>query len=98
NSLKYAFPSSKNGKLTIDFFISDNEYFNIIIADNGVGLPENTDIENADTLGLNLIKDLATQLKSKLVLEREEGTKYTLKFKFKKKFIKSGETNPPEVF
>lgn len=59
-----------------------NEVTNFVltVSDNGVGLPENFNLENADTLGLQLISILVDQLEGKLELKRDSGTEFTIRF------------------
>ena len=60
NSVKYAFPQSK-GTLTIKLK-SLPQQMELTIADNGIGLPKDIDIENPEKLGLQLVKNLINQL------------------------------------
>ncbi|HWQ48922.1 MAG TPA: hypothetical protein VN414_08245 [Methanosarcina sp.] len=52
----------------------------MIISDNGVGIPENLDIEDLDSLGMQLIISLVDQLNGKLELKRNDGTAFTIRF------------------
>ncbi|MDY9927712.1 PAS domain-containing protein [Methanosarcina sp.] len=54
--------------------------FALAISDNGVGLPENFNIEDSDTLGLQLISVLIDQLDGKLELRRDLGTEFIIRF------------------
>ena len=54
--------------------------FVLTISDNGVGIPENLDIEDLDTLGLQLVTSLVDQLDGELELKRNNGTEFTMKF------------------
>jgi PAS domain S-box-containing protein len=81
NSLKYAFPDNKIGNITVELH-SHNEEYELVISDNGVGLPEELDFRNVQsTLGLQLINSLVSQLDGSIQLDRSHGTKYTIKFK-----------------
>ncbi|MGB3787919.1 MAG: histidine kinase dimerization/phosphoacceptor domain -containing protein [Phormidesmis sp.] len=67
NSLKYAFPPSSQqqpiqGTIEITAELTDSKHFSICYRDSGVGLPEELDIENARTLGLQLITSLTEQM------------------------------------
>ncbi|WP_292485793.1 sensor histidine kinase [Methanohalobium sp.] len=77
NSLKYAF-SDDNGIINIKFY--SNNCYVLIIEDNGKGIPDNIDIENPDTLGLQLINTLIKQLNGEIVLDRKNGTKFIIRF------------------
>jgi two-component sensor histidine kinase len=46
-----------------------------------VGLPENLDMENVETLGLKMVKILVNQLKGTLEVDRANGTRFKIIFK-----------------
>lgn len=78
NSLKYAFPGNKEGKISIKFRHHPN--FNILtISDNGIGIKESVDLNEPKTFGLQLISILSKQIDGQLSLNRKLGTKYILK-------------------
>lgn len=63
NSIKYAFPKNKkNKKIYKSIHIQDVT----IYIDNGIGLPEDLVIEEADILGWTIIKALSSQLDGKI--------------------------------
>ncbi|MEE8423142.1 MAG: ATP-binding protein [Thermodesulfobacteriota bacterium] len=54
----------------------------LTVSDDGVGIPEDFDIEQTDTMGLHLVKVLAGhQLDGKIDLNRTGGTQFNIKFK-----------------
>ena len=59
--------------------------FVLTISDNGVGIPENLDIEELDTLGMQLVTSLVDQLDGELELKRDNGTEFTIRFTVKEK-------------
>ena len=70
------------GKIKINLTYSEDGLFNLIISDNGIGLPEDIDIEKTDTLGLRLINILVNdQLEGNLTIDRSHGTKLIINFK-----------------
>lgn len=80
NALKYAFPENfDNGELLIKLKKKD-EKIELMIGDNGIGLPNNLDINKTDTLGLQLVLTLIDQLDADVEIKREEGTKYFITF------------------
>jgi len=82
NSLKYAFPDGRKGEINIYLGIAGEQEFELIISDNGVGIPEGIDLEKTDTLGLHLVKILAeNQLCGEIFLDRKNGTGFKIKFK-----------------
>jgi PAS domain S-box-containing protein len=78
NSIKYAFPQDK-GTLTLQLK-SINDKMELIIADDGIGLPEDIDYENTKTLGLQLVNTLTQQIDSEITLDRSNGTKFKIIF------------------
>jgi two-component sensor histidine kinase len=82
NSFKYAFPAKRKvpGEITVSLHSKNNNTIELIVADNGQGIPESLDIEQSDTLGLKLVTTLASHLKGTLELDREGGTKFTFTF------------------
>jgi two-component sensor histidine kinase len=52
----------------------------LTISDNGVGIPEDLDIENLGSLGIKLVTTLVDQLYGELELKRNNGTKFTMRF------------------
>ena len=80
NSLKYAFKEKKKGVINIQLF-EKNKNVHLIVQDNGVGLPEEINYENTDSLGLQLVITLVEQINGTIKLENNKGAKYTITFK-----------------
>jgi two-component sensor histidine kinase len=59
--------------------------FILIVADDGVGMPESFNLDNSDTLGIQLVVALVDQLGGKLELARDHGTKFVIRFKVAEK-------------
>jgi two-component sensor histidine kinase len=84
NSLKHAFPTGKNGEIKIAMHPLDKDGMEVIISDNGVGLPKEVDFRKTDSLGLHLVNLLAEdQLHGDIKLDREKGTSFHIRFKVK---------------
>ncbi|NOZ62181.1 MAG: PAS domain-containing protein [Calditrichaeota bacterium] len=84
NSLKYAFPQSmkKERKIEIKIKAKEEDSVELIVRDNGAGLPKNLDIHKAESLGLKLVATLAeNQLDGELKIDRRRGTKFIIRFK-----------------
>ena len=79
NSVKYAFPKGK-GKITLKLK-SSQEQMELTIADDGIGIPKDTDIENTETLGLQLVKNLTEQIDGQIEINRSHGTEFKITFK-----------------
>lgn len=78
NSVKYAFPDG-TGTVTVRIRSHDDEV-SLVVADDGVGLPEDIEPENTDTLGLSLVSILTAQLDGTLTIRRDHGTEFRISF------------------
>lgn len=81
NSLKYAFEGMAKGIIKIEFSKLANGSLKLIVGDDGIGLPSNFDIENAETLGLQLVTTLVTQVSGVLEIKTNNGTQFCIVFK-----------------
>jgi PAS domain S-box-containing protein len=81
NSLKYAFPDKKEGKIYINLTESEPGEYLLTIGDDGIGIPKEIDLNNATTMGLKLVKILSEQLSGKVHLVRQNGTEFRITFK-----------------
>jgi PAS domain S-box-containing protein len=79
NSLKYAFEGKDSGTIDVTARM-DGKRVTIALGDNGVGLPESTQLENSNGLGLMLIKGLMQQVDGSVRIERNGGTTFILEF------------------
>ncbi|MBI5741174.1 MAG: PAS domain S-box protein [Nitrospirae bacterium] len=57
-------------------------WHNTVFRDNGIGMPEDVDYKNTDSLGMRLVKALAeNQLQGAMELIRGEGTCFRIRFR-----------------
>jgi two-component sensor histidine kinase len=90
NSLKHAFQGRENGEIRIKLRREESgKYrsedckstsFALTVSDNGVGFPENLNIKDLDTLGMQLVTSLVEQLGGELELKRDNGTEFIMRF------------------
>ena len=59
--------------------------FILKVLDDGVGIPESIDLENPNSLGMQLVTTLVDQLDGELELERNNETEFTIRFIVTKK-------------
>jgi two-component sensor histidine kinase len=78
NALKYAFPINRRGDIHIELQ-STGENIILTIIDNGIGMEPRPE-EETGSLGLNLMRGLAKELKGNIKFESEYGTEITLTF------------------
>jgi PAS domain S-box-containing protein len=81
NALAHAFPDNRPGCVTVGLHRRDGGEYELSVADNGVGLPQGVDVENAETLGLQIVAILAEQIGASLELTRDPGTRFAIIFK-----------------
>jgi len=65
--------------------VCESTSFILIVSDNGVGIPEDLNIEDLDSLGLQLVFSLIDQLDGELELKRNNGTEVSMRFKVTEK-------------
>ena len=80
NALKHAFPGDLRGEIRIGLAMEAEHHVVLSVADDGIGIPDALDFENATTLGLQLVTLLAEQLGSKIELHRAKPTCFTVRF------------------
>lgn len=81
NALKYAFPETREGQIWVQLHYRDARIA-LNVRDNGVGLPADFDIEDAETLGSQLILSLVNQLDGTLTLTNDGGANFEVVFPF----------------
>jgi two-component sensor histidine kinase len=80
NSLKHAFAPGEEGEIFVDLDLTDGK-LTLTVGDNGCGLPEDMDITQTESLGLQLVTTLTSQINGSLELDRSEGSKFKIKLK-----------------
>ncbi|NVN90392.1 MAG: PocR ligand-binding domain-containing protein [Desulfuromonadales bacterium] len=83
NSLKYAFPGARKGEIDIRLNADPEGWISLTVADNGVGLPEEVDIRNTQSLGLQLVDLLVRQLGGHLEHKNDGGASFLVRFRKK---------------
>jgi PAS domain S-box-containing protein len=79
NAMKYAFTGRDKGSVNISSSINGN-HASVIIADDGIGIPETVGVDNSPGFGLSLIGMLAKQIGGSIRIERGNGTKFIIEF------------------
>jgi len=82
NSLKYAFPAEFEHTPVLNVEISHKDkLITISVSDNGIGLPNNFDWENTDSLGLKLVNFwIKYQLAGTIKVNIKNGTNFCISF------------------
>jgi PAS domain S-box-containing protein len=82
NSLKYAFPDGRKGEIRVSLSPLNENEVELVVGDNGVGIPEDVDFRKTASLGLRLVTILTeNQLHGKINLDRSRGTEFNIIFK-----------------
>ncbi len=60
---------------------SVGENYELVVGDNGIGLPEKLDFNNLKSLGLLLVKNLTDQIEGQTTVNISNGTEFRIIFK-----------------
>jgi two-component sensor histidine kinase len=83
NSLKYAFPDGREGKIEVELKGAGPQELLLTITDDGMGIPGQIDIDQVTTFGLKLIRGLSEDLEGSFDLTSTGGTKLSIVFPHK---------------
>jgi len=98
NSLKYAFPAHEEGVISITTRLVNKNTIDMVIGDDGIGIPEDLDFRNTETFGLQLITGLVEhQLAGEIEINRSVGTEFRIRFEYlcRDERIKIGNVKDP---
>jgi two-component sensor histidine kinase len=79
NSFKYAFPDGMRGEISVELKLAGKDEVVLTAADNGIGFSTDIEIEETETLGLQIINALVRQLDGSLEIDKTKGAKFTIK-------------------
>lgn len=77
NSLKYAFPSMKQGRIAVRIK-KDGNVVTVSVSDNGIGLPAGVDFSTSGTFGFRIVRLLGEQLKASIQVRSNDGTGFDI--------------------
>jgi len=80
NAFKYAFVNRENNQLTISLLDLENNHYQLIIHDNGIGLPPEFENGEKESLGMDLVKILTEQINGEMNCQNDNGAKFTILF------------------
>ncbi|MCG6551215.1 MAG: sensor histidine kinase [Candidatus Magnetominusculus sp. LBB02] len=82
NSIKYAFPHGRSGTIYLTMHTLPDDNVEVIVSDDGIGIPLDMDINNHESMGFSLINGIAEgQLHGKVEIRRNNGTEVKVVFK-----------------
>lgn len=73
NALKHAFPLGGKGEISVRCRSEENGWASVTVSDTGIGLPAGFEIENTESLGLQLVTMLVKQLRGTMHVDTEKG-------------------------
>jgi two-component sensor histidine kinase len=81
NAIKYAFKSGAvDPTISVTTAVSPDGMVQLVVSDNGRGIPDSVDPERVQTLGMQLIVSLTSQLHGTWSLSRSGGSTWTIVF------------------
>ncbi|MBI3356799.1 MAG: PAS domain S-box protein [Nitrospirae bacterium] len=81
NCLKHAFLNGRQGQITIDLYVHDDETYTLRVGDDGIGIPKDGRLNNPDSLGLELVSLMAEKLDGTIDLQSGDGTEWQIRFR-----------------
>ena len=84
NAFKHAFPERQEGSVSIRLSGLDEEEMELIVQDDGIGLPPEIDILNSPSIGLQLaVAAVTRELGGSIEVERDGGTRFVIRLQRK---------------
>ena len=80
NCLKHGFPQGRTGEVRVALEPMEGQQWCLSVRDNGAGLPSDFDARRTNSLGLQLVSDLAQQLGARLVVGPGPGAAFIVIF------------------
>ena len=80
NALKHAFSGGGQGTVRVGFLKLPNGDLQLEVADDGVGLPEGSDVNSMTSMGMTIVRTLSDQIGGDLSVASPPGTRFTLTF------------------
>jgi len=79
NSIKHAFHNIEDPKLSVEL-LDSGEGFELVVQDNGIGLPKDFNPTTLSSLGFEIINALTSQINGRIEYSNENGAKFHIYF------------------
>ena len=79
NCIKHAFRDQDNAQINIQVQSSDNKHFELKVSDNGIGISKDTDLQNTESLGMQIVCSLTEQLEGEIEFSFDSGAEVVIK-------------------
>jgi two-component sensor histidine kinase len=80
NALRHAFPKGGPGEIRVALAKADDDWFELWVSDNGIGLDDDHEELESSALGLTLVRLLVEQLEGTMTVGSEKGTDIRIRF------------------
>lgn len=80
NAYKYAFPGNRTGVLKVELLPAGEDRWELIIEDNGIGLPDGFFDEKSRSMGMQIVHILVEQIEATLGIGSENGSRFRIIF------------------
>jgi len=81
NAFKHAFSNKKAGSIEVELNNTMADQYQLIVRDDGMGIPKEIDIENPNTFGLEIVTALTNQIDGEITIDSENGFECMISFK-----------------
>lgn len=84
NAMKYAFPENRPGQVQVymgeEQTAEEVKEILLRVRDDGIGLPEEVNVNNPESFGLQIVNILVKQLKGRLTARNDQGSVFEIRF------------------
>jgi PAS domain S-box-containing protein len=80
NALKHAFPEGRTGEIRVSLHRGPGPVVRLGVRDDGVGLPPGFDLGLSDSLGMQIVVTLVSQIEGRLRIGQERGSDFEVEF------------------
>jgi PAS domain S-box-containing protein len=81
NCLEHAFGTNEQGEIRISLEQQARREYQLVVQDNGVGIPEGVNLEMPQSLGLDLVRSFVQQLRGTAQFRADRGTEVLVRFR-----------------
>jgi len=80
NALKHGFSEKREGNIWIALSYVDTDAVSLAVANDGVPIPDELDLDTVSTLGMQLVRLLSEQIGGQIDIQRGNPTRFELRF------------------